>query len=127
MVFRDGLPAWIKAGYPIDSPSPLSKISVPVIDAAQLHASLDKFVIVDIRPESAYEMGYLPGSRAMPLAYLSILSVELPRNRKIVVVDHSGKQSQTAARWLVSRGYADVCWLKGGLSNYNAAGFELEK
>jgi len=127
MVFTEGIPAWIKAGYAINSPSPIKGAAVPAIDSARLHASLNDFLVVDIRPESAYDLGYLPGSHAMPLAYLSMLSVELPKNRKLVVVDHSGNQCQIAARWLLSKGFGDVCWLKGGLVGYKKAGFELER
>lgn len=127
MVFRDGLPAWIKAGYPIDSPKSLKQFILPTIEPSQLNKSLDDYLVVDIRPRSAYSKGYLPGSRAMPLAYLSQLSAELPKDGKLVVVDHSGKQCKTAAQWLKSNGFSDVHWLKGGLIGYTKAGFELEK
>ena len=127
MVFRDGLPAWIKAGYPVNAPIPLNRVEVPMIEPADLHASLNDYLVVDIRPESAYDLGYLPNSRAMPLAYLSMLCVELPKDRKLVVVDHSGKQCRTAAQWLVSHGFKNVVWLKDGLTGYANAGFELVK
>ena len=84
-------------------------------------------MVVDIRPENAYEKGYVPGSRAMPLAYLPMLYVEIPKTSKIVVVDHKGKQCKTAAQWLKNNGYEDVHYLKGGLSGYAGAGYHLEK
>lgn len=127
MVFRDGLPAWIKAGYPVNSPKPLKLGKVPMIEPGQLKKSLDDYLVVDIRPESTYKLGYLPGSRAMPLAYLSTLSAELPKKGRLVVVDHKGKQCKTAAQWLKNNGFSDVCWLKGGLIGYAKAGYELEK
>ena len=127
LVFRDGLPAWIKAGYPINSPKSIKQANVPMIEAGQLEKSLDDYLVIDIRPEGAYKFGYLPGSRAMPLAYLSRLSVELPKGGKLVVVDHKGKQCKTAAQWLHNNGFRDVCWLKGGLIGYAEAGYELEK
>jgi rhodanese-related sulfurtransferase len=127
MVFREGLPAWIKAGYPINSPTPLKRSKVPTIEAGQLYKSFDEYLVVDIRPRSAYKNGYLPESRAMPLAYLSKLSKELPKDSKLVVVDHKGKQCKTAAQWLKNNGFNNVCWLKGGLAGYTKAGYELEK
>jgi rhodanese-related sulfurtransferase len=127
MVFRDGIPGWRKAGYPIKSPAPLKKVAVPAIEPAQLSKSLDAYLVVDIRPENGYKNGYIPGSRAMPLAYLSLLAVELSKEDKLVVVDHNGKQAQNGARWLKSNGFEDVCYLKGGLTGYAAKGFNLEK
>jgi rhodanese-related sulfurtransferase len=127
MVFKDGIPAWVEAGYPINSPEPLKDAKVTTIEAEQLNASLDDFIIVDIRPQSTYELGYLPGSRAMPLAYLSMLSAELPKDRWIVVVDHKGKQCKTAAQWLNNNGFKTVSWLKGGLTGYAKKGFKLER
>jgi rhodanese-related sulfurtransferase len=127
MVFRDGLPAWTKAGYPINSPKPLKRSNVPTIEPGQLNKSFDDYLVVDIRPRSAYKNGYLPESRAMPLAYLSKLSTELPKKGKLVVVDHKGKQCKTAAQWLKNNGFSNVRWLKGGLAGYAKAGYELEK
>ena len=126
MVFRDGLPAWIKAGYSVNSPKPLKQCSVPTIEPGQLNKSFDDYLVVDIRPRSAYKNGYLPESRAMPLAYLSTLSAELPKDGNLVVVDHKGKQCKTAAQWLKINGFRNVCWLKGGLVGYTKAGFKLE-
>lgn len=127
MVFRDGLPAWIKAGYPVNSSMPLKRLQVPDIVPSQLNKSLNDYLVIDIRPASAYKLGYLPGSRAMPLAYLSRLSVELPKDGKLVVVDHKGKQCKTAAQWLKTNGFNNVRWLKGGLISYANAGYQLEK
>jgi rhodanese-related sulfurtransferase len=127
MVFRDGIPAWENAGFPITSLLPSKNITIPEVNAAQLHNSLDDYLIVDIRPESTYSDGYLTGSRAMPLTYLKMLSVELPSDRKIMIVDYGGKRCNMAAKWLVSRGYSNISVLKGGLTEYANAGFELEK
>lgn len=126
MVFRDGLPAWIKAGYPVNSPKPLKQCNVPMIEPGQLKKSLNDYIVVDIRPKGDYKHGYLPESRAMPLAYLSTLSVELPKDGNLVVVDHKGTQCKTAAQWLKDNGFSNVCWLKGGLVTYAKAGYELE-
>ena len=127
MVFQDGIPAWEKAGYSTISLLPTKSITVPEVDAVQLSQTLEDYLIVDIRPESTYENGYLPGSRAMPLTYLKMLSVELPTDSKIMIVDYGGKRCKKAAKWLVSNGYSDVSVLKGGLTGYAKAGFELEK
>lgn len=126
MVFRDGLPGWKKAGFKINNTSMMT-VEVSEIEPEQLNAALDKYLIVDVRTPSIYKFGYLPNSRAIPLPYLSMLSAELPKDRRIVVVDHSGKQSKIAAQWLLKNGFKDVSMLKDGLTAYAKAGFALEK
>jgi rhodanese-related sulfurtransferase len=41
---------------------------------------------------------------------------KIPDDRKIVVFDYRGKQCTVAARFLIEKGYTDVCMLKGGIS-----------
>ena len=127
MVFRDGIPAWVKAGYPLNTSSPLKKAKVPSLEPATLKASLDDVYIIDIRPPSVYDKGYIKNSRAIPLGFLSFLVEEIPRNQKLVVVDHKGKQCKTAAKWLKNNGFKDVAWLKGGLTAWAKKGYPVEK
>lgn len=126
MVFRDGIPGWEKAGFATNSNSSHKNIQVPTIEPAELNKTLSQYTILDVRPKSLYTNGYLPDSRAIPLAYLSMLSVELPKTGKIVVVDHKGKQCGKAAQFLLVNGFSDVRLLKGGLTAYVKAGYELE-
>jgi rhodanese-related sulfurtransferase len=105
----------------------MKNIEVSTIEPEQLNAALNNYLIVDIRETSIYKLGYIPNSRAMPFSYLSMLSPELPKDSRIVVVDHTGKQCKMAAQWLISNGFEDVSILKDGLTAYAKAGFELEK
>jgi rhodanese-related sulfurtransferase len=127
MIFRDGIPGWIDAGYVINALAPKISKEVQLIEPSELHTTLDQYLVVDIRPASAYKEGYLPGSRAMPMAYLSMLSVELPKDSRIVLIDNGGHQLIKAAQWMTDSGFEDVTILKGGMTAYIKAGFELEK
>ncbi len=126
MVFREGIKGWSNAGFPINKAEKKTDIKISIVEPNKLNADLEKYLVVDIRPASIYKFGYLPNSRAMPLPYLSMLSAELPKTRKIVVVDHLGKQCKKAAQWLVSNGFEDVSILKDGLTAYKEAGYDLE-
>lgn len=127
-VFKDGIPGWINAGYKINQSRPVDDGEIIVLEPAELHANLDDYLIVDIRPASAYKnQGYIPGSRAMPMAYLSMLSVELPKDDRIVLIDNGGHQLNYAAQWMINKGFQDVRILKGGMAAYLEAGFKLEK
>ena len=126
MVFREGIKGWSNAGFPINKAEKKTDIKISIVEPNKLNADLEKYLVVDIRPASIYKFGYLPNSRAMPLPYLSMLSAELPKTGKIVVVDHLGKQCKKAAQWLVSNGFEDVSILKDGLTAYKEAGSDLE-
>jgi len=49
------------------------------------------------------------------------------KNAKVVLYCRSGHMSQIAAEKLVSLGYTNIWTLKGGMSDWEKAGFDLEK
>lgn len=127
MVFRDGIPGWEKAGYSLNTATKKKNTEITLLSPEQLNSEIAKSLIIDIRSASLYNSGYILESRAMPLPYLSMLSVELPKNGKIIVVDQRGEQSRKAVQWLLDNGFEDVSMLKNGLTGYANAGFPLEK
>ncbi|MBW1741255.1 MAG: hypothetical protein JRJ42_09010 [Deltaproteobacteria bacterium] len=128
MGFRDGIPGWAKAGYPLVKEHALPKVNVPSLNAAQLKGMLGNVCIVDVRTEKLYkEMGWIKGSLKIPLGYLSKRYTEIPKGKKVVVVDHAGKQVLVAGRFLKTKGYDDVSRLQGGLMAWLSQGYPLEK
>jgi rhodanese-related sulfurtransferase len=127
-IFKDGIPGWKAAGFSVKRITSYQDLYVPTIEPEKLNAALDQYLIIDIRPVNAYKsFGYIPGSRAMPLPYLSLLAAELPKEKRLVVADHNGKRCEKAAQWLLGNGFQDVTLLKNGLTGYADAGFAMEK
>jgi rhodanese-related sulfurtransferase len=53
--------------------------------------------------------------------------MEIPKEKTIVLVDHTGKQVLMAGRFLKTQGYEKVLRLQGGLMAWVSQGYPLEK
>jgi rhodanese-related sulfurtransferase len=130
-VYNEGLPEWVKRGYPADLKKVYPAIEVPVISAADLKAMMDrkeKLFILDIRDEDDLKAGTLKGAKAIELEVLDANLAKVPKGRKIVIMDLHGKQTNMAGRFLASKGYEDLVRLDGGfVSGWLKAGYPVEK
>lgn len=124
--FREGIAGWALAGYPLEYRNALPRVPVPALDAVQLRGKLQEMVVLDIRPSRLWESGWIKGSRKLPIDELSRKYTELPREGKIVVVDHAGSHVIVAARFLQQKGY-DVHGLEGGILSWMNHGYPLER
>ena len=129
--FRDGLPAWVKAGYETVTVEKLPRVDVPLVTAAELKQMMDDktgFVMVDIRKginDDDYWISH--GNKYVTsLDDLENLKNELPADSKIVIVDLVGKRANTAGRYLMMNGFNDVSRLSGGIEHWMKEGFSTE-
>jgi rhodanese-related sulfurtransferase len=131
--FKGGLPAWKKAGYPLDTSRALPKYDVPEIDGDQFKALVGTACILDIRTPKLYGVGNIKAKfgpnvdslsmayrkrylKKIPMSKLAKRYRNIPQDSTIVVMDFRGKQSLVASRFLIHKGFKDVCLLKGGIS-----------
>ena len=123
---KGGAAAWVAAGYPLEYEMALPRVPVSVVNAVQLLESLPEVVVLDIRPPTLQDIGRIKGSRNMPMEELSERYADLPRGKRIVVVDHMGNQVILAARFLGQKGF-DVQGLLGGMTAWVNEGYPVEK
>lgn len=83
--------------------------------------------LVDVREFAEFAAARVPGSRLIPLAQIADRSVELDRNKPVVVVCRTGRRSSEAAAILCRLGFEDVRNLEGGIEACRADGVELER
>jgi len=87
-------------------------------------------LIIDVRESSerSGELGYIKGSRLIPLAEIpqALDSLDKERNNEIILVCRSGARSTTAAAILKGLGFSRVKNMKGGMLAWNKQGFEVE-
>jgi rhodanese-related sulfurtransferase len=125
-VYNEGLPEWVKRGYPAELKKVYPAAEIPLVSAVELKQLVDarRVLVLDIRDDDDRVAGTIPGARPMDLEVLDERVGELPKDAKIVLVDLHGKQTQIAGRFLLSRGHRDVSRLDGGfIGGWIQAGF----
>lgn len=117
---RDAQEAWTHAGR--------SLATVPQITTAELAARLaaNNVRVLDVRNDSEWDAGHLPGAQHIPLGHLPDRAGDLPSDRPIVVQCQGGGRSAIAASVLQARGVADVTNLAGGFAAWKTAGLAVE-
>jgi rhodanese-related sulfurtransferase len=131
--FAGGIPAWQKAGFKLDTSRALPDVCHNQIDVDEFRDQFSKVAVVDIRIPALYKLGHYSRymrseiertslehrkkyHHKMPLSKLSKTYAKIPKDRRIIVVDHNGKQSKLAGKFLLNNGFTEVYCLKGGLT-----------
>jgi len=78
-----------------------------------------------VRGASEYEAGSVLGSRNIPLGYIERRIGEVPKDRPVVVMCHSGRRSAIAVSVLEAHGYTNVINLQGGFEAWEKAGYPV--
>ena len=104
--------------------------SVPGIDVTQLRQRLAAEpapYLLDVREPWEYQEGHVPGAHLIPLGELEQRVNEVPRDRPILAICHSGQRSLAAAGYLLQLGYNSVSNVDGGTAAWIERGFPVEK
>jgi sulfur dioxygenase len=131
----EALPGNLRSGRPRQAPAaagwaPLQRsyAGLPELPPGWVAEHRSGLTILDVR--SAEEVdgpdGRVAGSLRIPLPELEARAGEIPGDRPVVVVCHSGSRSALATQQLLKAGVAQVANLHGGLSRWGAEGYPLE-
>jgi rhodanese-related sulfurtransferase len=94
---------------------------IPQISPQELESELKRdalLVVIDVRTTPEFRAGHIPGSKLIPLQELNRRLHEIPKDRRVVTVCHSGSRSRMAARQLLREGY-DVYNMAGGMVRWS--------
>lgn len=121
--YREGLPAWVAAGYPTATVEKIPDAWVEKISTEQLAAKLtgnENIVLLDCNLESDVQKLKIDSPRRVyiPLEELHTRYKELPKNRTIAVICLTGMRSPAAARFLLSKGFSSVVSVDGGVQRW---------
>ena len=103
-------------------------LTIPQLGAAELAAQMarDAVAVIDVRGQSEWEAGHLPGVPNIPVGYLVQRLAEVPRDRPVVVQCQAGARSAIAASVLQAKGIPNVLSLSKGYQEWEAAGLPVE-
>jgi glyoxylase-like metal-dependent hydrolase (beta-lactamase superfamily II)/rhodanese-related sulfurtransferase len=96
---------------------------------SRLAAGANDLVVLDVREQTAYGNGHIPGARNLPRGQLELhVDEEFPDpTLRIVVCCEFGKISTLAAATLRELGFLRAVALDGGIKAWRDGGFPLEK
>ncbi len=94
-----------------------------VITVAELEARRDDFTVLDVRDDSEFGEGHIPGAAHLYVGYIEkeLEKLRLPRNNPVVVTCSVGHRAGLAVSILARSGYKDVRNLLGGMTAWRGA------
>jgi rhodanese-related sulfurtransferase len=105
-----GLAAWQATGRPVRA--------LPVLGAAELHAELDRYLVLDVREPFEYRHGHVPGARSFPSGDAWQRLPEAPDDgRPLAVVCGDQTRSAAVASMLLHVG-RDARLVMGGMVDW---------
>ncbi len=128
------LPGNLRSGKPREqhtepqwAPVHWSYAGLPELLPQWLADHQQEVTVLDVRSQEELNGpdGLIPGSTHIPLAELDERQGELPRDRPVVVVCHSGSRSALATQQLIKAGHQQVANLRGGLTRWAEEGYPM--
>jgi len=116
---------------PARAEHPATTWALQTIEADRLKAALDRgqrLIVVDVRSPEEFRKGHIPGARSLSLDEPGEKFRELPRREPIVL--YCGcpvSEIGPAYQFLRYSGYTNVFVLHGGVAEWQARGYALEK
>lgn len=84
-------------------------------------------LLVDVREPWEHDEVRAPGALLMPLSVFTQRFRELPQDRDVLVICHSGYRSGQAANFLLRQGYTNAFNVVGGMEEWEVAGLPVER
>ncbi len=103
---------------------------VPAIGVTELRQRLSgnpRPFLLDVREPWEYAQGHVGEATLIPLGELEQRAQEVPRDRPVLVICHSGQRSQAAAGYLLHLGYRDVANVDGGTGAWIERGYPISR
>ncbi len=131
----EALPGNLRSGKPREqaaastwAPLSCSFAGLPELPPSWVAEHREVLTLLDVRSTEEFHGpdGHVAGSLLLPLPALEARSGEIPTDKPVVVVCHSGSRSALATQQLLKAGFHEVANLRGGLARWGDEGYPLE-
>lgn len=85
------------------------------------------YQILDVRTPEEYAEGYIAGSVLIPVSELEKRLDELEKELPVIVYCRSGNRSTQASEILKKAGFKEIYNVLGGITDWSAKGYPVEK
>jgi hydroxyacylglutathione hydrolase len=108
--------AWARAGRALAAVERITPAEV------ERRHTAGEVAVIDVRGNTEWEAGHIPGVANIPAGYLPDRLGEIPRDRPVVIHCQSGARSHMAVALLQARGYDNVLDMEGGYAAWVGEG-----
>ncbi len=118
----------VQAPAPATSQVDVTRLG-PTVDVATVKAlqGRDDVVVLDVREQSEYDAGHIPGVKLIPMGTVAGRLNEIPKDKPVIVTCRSGNRSGQVTEYLRGQGYTNVHNMQGGIAAWQSAGYPVEK
>ena len=111
-----GIEAWARH-YPVET--------IPAIGAKELRERLDEIMLIDVRQQSEWDSGHIPGAIHFEAGRVAWEKLPFPHDRPLAIMCASGNRSMSVSSVLRRRGYHNVFQVYGGINKWKMYGFPI--
>ena len=102
--------------------------SIDVAEAERrLREDPDAPLLVDVREQHEFDEVRAPGAVLMPMSQLATRAGELPADRPLMIVCHTGSRSSAVTGFLARSGRTDVVNVAGGMEAWERGGLPVKR
>lgn len=109
------------------NPPAIPSITPAEAATAAKGADASQPLIVDVREPDEFARERVEGAALVPISQFVARHGELPKDRPLYMLCHSGSRSQSATMYLLQAGWTDVRNVTGGISAWMQAGLPVRK
>lgn len=114
----------------IDVPAADAELALAdTVDVATVASIKDRddVFILDVREPYEYEAGHIPGVTLIPMNDVPQRLSDIPTDKTVIVTCRTGNRSSQVTDYLRQQGFDNVHNMAGGIVDWEAAGYEVER
>lgn len=114
----------LAAAFPIHAAPPEGAVS---IDTARAEAEAGRALLVDVREPHEHATGVSRVAKLLPMREIGARLAEIPKDpaRPVLLICHTQNRSRAVRQALRERGYTNVRYVEGGMSEWARRGLPL--